>query len=142
MSASLADLPGVIVQTPDLYMVRGDCNLPADSFYEGSLVVTGFLVMGERSVLKGDIKAREGVSIGPGCEVHGAVTCEKRIYIFARANVAGPVVSESDILVGVAAQIGRVDAPTTVTAANIILEDDVVVHGAVWAHEIGMVKAA
>ncbi len=140
--ASLADLPGVIVQSPHVYMVRGDCNLRADCLYEGSLVVTGFLVMGNGSALTGDIKARDGVSIGTGCEVKGAITCDKRIYVFARASVMGPVVSESDILIGAGAQIGLPDAPTTVTAANIIIEDDVLVHGAVWAHEIGMVKAA
>ena len=140
--ASLADIPGIIVQAPGVYMVRGDCNLPAGHLYTGSLIVTGFLVMGKSSTLIGNIKAREGISIAHGCEVRGAITCDKRIYIFAQAFVTGPVVSERDILIGKGAQVGFPDAPTTVTAANIILEDDVLVHGAVWAHEVGMVKAA
>jgi len=51
-------------------------------------------------------------------------------------------VSESDILIGANALVGLPDAPTTVTARNIIVEDGVVVHGTVWAREIDMVKQA
>lgn len=141
IAANLADLPNVIVQAPDVYMVRGDCNLPAGRSYVGSLIVTGFLVIGKGSALAGSIKAREGVSIGTGCEILGAITCDTRIYVFARATVMGPIVSESDILIGAGAQIGSLSAPTTVTAENIIVETGVEMHGAVWAHDIGMVKA-
>lgn len=70
------------------------------------------------------------------------MTCEKRVYVFKDARVFGPVISESDILIGSDAVIGLPEAPTTVSAANIIVESGVVVHGTVWAHEIGMVKEA
>ena len=49
--------------------------------------------------------------------------------------------SESDILIGTHAVIGLPDALTTITARNIIVEEGVIVHGAIWAHEIGMVKS-
>ena len=39
------------------------------------------------------------------------------------------------------AVIGSPEALTTVTAQNIIIEEGATVHGAVWAHEIGMVKS-
>ncbi len=64
------------------------------------------------------------------------------MYIFDDAAVSGPLISETDILIGSNAVIGRPDAPTTISGRNIIVEDGVVAHGAVWAHEIGMVKAA
>jgi predicted acyltransferase (DUF342 family) len=140
--ASYADLPGAVQQTPLLFLIRGNCALLPDCIYRGSLVVTGFLTIGMGTRVIGDIKAREGVSMAYGAEVHGAVTCEKRVYVFKQARAWGPLVSESDVLIGAGAVIGLPDAQTTVTASNIIVEDGVTIHGAVWAREIGMVKAA
>jgi len=138
--AGYADLPGAIRQTPELYLIRGDCALPPGKTYQGSLVVTGFLTVGAATTIFGDVKAREGVSIGPRASVRGALTCEKRIYVFADARVWGPLISESDVLIGAGAVIGLPHAQTTVSAANLIVEDGVTVHGTLWAHEIGMVK--
>jgi predicted acyltransferase (DUF342 family) len=140
--ASYADLPNAVQQTPLVFLIRGNCALPPDCVYRGSLVVTGFLTIGMGTRVIGDIKAREGVSMGYGAEVHGAVTCEKRVYVFKQARAWGPLVSESDVLIGAGAVIGLPDAQTTVTASNIIVEDGVTVHGTVWAREIGMVKSA
>lgn len=140
--ASFADLPDAVQQTPSLFLIRGNCALPAGKLYRGSLVVTGFLTVGVGTTVIGDIKAREGASIGYRASVQGAITCEKRVYVFKEARALGPVVSESDILIGASAVIGLPDAQTTVSARNIIVEDGVIVHGTLWAHEIGMVKAA
>ncbi len=140
--AGYGELPDAVMQTPLLYIVRGNCTLPPGRIYRGSLVVTGFLIIGAGTTVVGDIKAREGISIARGARVLGAVTCEKRVYMFDDSVVSGPLVSETDILIGANAVIGRPDAPTTISAQNIIVEDGVVAHGAVWAHEIGMVKAA
>lgn len=141
-SASLADLPGAIQQTPSLVLVRGDCALPSRSTFRGSLVVTGFLTIGSGTTVVGDVKARDGLSLGPGASVAGAITCEKRIYMFPHAMAYGPVTSESDILIGTSALIGLPDAPTTVSGLNIVVEEGAVVHGTLWAHEVGMVKQA
>ena len=141
ISASYADLPNAIQQTPVLFLIRGDCALPAGNIYRGSLVVTGFLTIGASTTVVGDIKAREGVSVGNRASIEGAVTCEKRVYMFKNARAYGPLVSESDILIGANAVIGLADAQTTVSARNIIVENGALVHGTVWAHEIGMVKA-
>lgn len=140
--ASYAELPDAVQQTPDLFIVRGNCTLPPGKTYRGSLVVTGFLIVGKGTTVLGDVKAREGVSIAKGAEVQGAVTCEKRVYMFDASRVFGPLISEGDVLIGANAVIGRPDAQTTISGRNIIVEDGVVVHGAVWAHEIGMVKPA
>ena len=140
-AASYANLPNAIEQTPSLYLIRGDCILPEGCLYQGSLVVTGFLIIGKDTTVVGDIKAREGVSISRRGRVEGAITCEKRIYVFKDATAFGPIISESDILLGARAMIGLTDALTTVTARNIIVEEGATVHGEVWAHEIGMVKS-
>lgn len=142
ISSSFADLPNAVQQTPLLFLIRGDCALPEGRLYTGSLVVTGFLTIGAGTTVVGDIKAREGLSVGGHALVEGAVTCEKRIYLFKNSRAHGPLVSESDVLIGAHAIIGLPDAPTTVTARNIIVENGVTVHGTIWAHEIGMVKVA
>jgi cytoskeletal protein CcmA (bactofilin family) len=142
VEASYAQLPDAVQQTPLLFLIRGNCALPPDSIFRGSLVVTGFLTIGMGTTVVGDIKAREGVSMGYGAEVHGAITCEKRVYVFKQARAWGPLVSESDVLIGAGAVIGLPDAQTTVSANNIIVEDGVTIYGTVWAHEVGMVKAA
>ncbi|RYX93636.1 MAG: polymer-forming cytoskeletal protein [Comamonadaceae bacterium] len=139
-TASFLELPHAVQQTANLFLVRGNCSLPPGLIFHGSLVVTGFLVIGEGTTVLGDVKAREGASIGPNAQVLGAVTCEKRIYVFAGARALGPVMSETDILIGGGATVGTPDLQTTVTARNIIAEPGSVVHGSVWAHEIGMVK--
>jgi predicted acyltransferase (DUF342 family) len=138
--ALLSELPGAILQSPLLVMVRGDCALEAGKLYSGSLVVTGFLTIGAGTTVVGDVKAREGLSIGPGASVQGAVICDKRIYMFKHATALGPVASESDILIGRGAVVGLPGSPTTVSARNIVIEEGVVAHGALWAHDIGMVK--
>lgn len=142
VEASFFDSTHAVQLTPSLFLIRGDCVLAANKIYRGSIVVTGFLTICEGSTVVGDVKAREGVSLRPRAFVEGAITCEQRIYVFNQARVLGPLVSESDILIGSQSVIGLLDAPTTVSARNIIVEDGVVVHGTIWAHEIGMVKSA
>lgn len=140
--ASFKDLPNAVEQTPSLYLVRGDCILPANRRYQGSLIVTGFLSVSAGTTVYGDIKAREGLQIGPNGRVDGAITCEKSIHLWHDAQVLGPVVSESHILVGQNAAVGRLEAPTTISAQIVVAESGSRVHGTVWARELGMVKAA
>jgi cytoskeletal protein CcmA (bactofilin family) len=140
--ASYADLPGAVQQTPSLFLIRGDCALADGKLYRGSLIVTGFLTLGDATTVIGDIKARKGMSIGLGASVEGAVTCEKGIYAGKDMRAVGPVISETDIFIGASAVIGLPDAQTTVSARNIIVENGVTVHGALWAHEVGIVKPA
>lgn len=62
--ARYADLPDAVQQTPALFVIRGDCALPPGRIYRGSLVVAGFLTIGAGTTVIGDIKARQGVSVG------------------------------------------------------------------------------
>lgn len=140
--ASFADLPGAIQRTKSHFLIRGDCALPSGTIYQGSLVVTGLLTIGAGTTVVGDIKSREGVVINEGAIVQGAITCEKHVHVLKDAFVLGPLVSECDVLIGSHAVIGRPDACTTVSARNIIVKEGAIVHGTVWAHEIGMVKPA
>lgn len=137
---SLADVSNATQQTPSLYFVRGDCELDAGAIYHGSLIVTGVLTIGSRTTIIGDIKARKGLLVRDGASVHGAVTCDKYIHVFSDASVFGPMLSERDIVLDLNAVIGRLDAPTSVSARNILVNEGVIVHGSIWAHVVGMVR--
>lgn len=141
LEGRLADLPGALRQTASLYMVRGDCVLSDGRTYEGSLIVTGFLSVGAGTTLVGDVKARQGVALAEGAAVHGALTCERRVHLARQSYVQGPVVSETDILLESGTRIGQPDRPTTVSGRDIVVDEGVTVHGSIWAHELGMVRA-
>lgn len=138
--ASLADVANVTQQTPSLYFVRGDCELASDSIYHGSLIVTGVLTIGHGTTVIGDIKARKGLLVQEGASVQGAVTCEKDIHVFSEASVLGPLLSERDIVLELNAAIGLPEAPTSISARNILVSEGVIVHGSIWAHDIGMMR--
>lgn len=138
----LEGLPGAVRQSAVLVRVQGDCSLPAHRLYRGCLVVTGVLDIGESTTVVGDVKARGGVNLGPGATIQGAIVSEGRISMFPGSRAFGPVVSEGDILVGAAAVVGLPASPTTLTGANIVVGEGAVVHGAAWAHDIGVVRGA
>jgi predicted acyltransferase (DUF342 family) len=138
--ARLADVPNAMQQTPSLYLVRGDCELAADAIYHGSLIVTGMLTIGSRTTVIGDVKARKGLLVRDAASVQGAATCDKYIHVFSDASLFGPLLSERDIVIDMNVVIGLPEAPTSVCARNILVNEGVTVHGSIWAHEIGMVK--
>ncbi len=121
------------------WRVEGDCQIPQAHHFTGSLVVTGVLSIGSDAVVDGDIKARKGILIGARARITGAVFCENGIHVFHGAYVAGPLVSESHLMLGAGAWLGTPDAPTTVSAGVILVEEGVVAHGTVWASQAGVV---
>lgn len=121
------------------WRVEGDCQIPQAHHFTGSLVVTGVLSIGSDAVVDGDIKARKGILIGARARITGAVFCENGIHVFHGSYVAGPLVSESHLMLGAGAWLGTPDAPTTVSAGVILVEEGVVAHGTVWARQAGVV---
>jgi len=133
------DVPNAILRTTILCRVTGDCVLPAHAIYRGSLVVTGCLFVGAGTTIIGDIKARMGIVIEAGAQILGSVVSERRIQILQSAEISGPLISESIIHLNEHSIIGSLEFPTTVTAKNIVAEAGAIVHGTVWARELGIV---
>jgi cytoskeletal protein CcmA (bactofilin family) len=138
--ANLADLANATQQTPSLYLVQGDCVLANGVIYHGSLIVTGILIIGSRTKVVGDIKARKGIYVLDGASVQGAVTCNKCIYVLSNASILGPLLSERDVILETNVVIGLQEALTSVSARNILVNEGVIVHGSIWAHDVGMVR--
>jgi hypothetical protein len=139
IEASFSELKGAKLRSHALYLIKGDCTLPPDRLYCGSLIVTGCLVIGANTKVIGDIKARGGVVVGFKAHVVGSLTSEQRIQIEGEAVVHGPVISETDILIGAYSRVGKPEQPTTITAENIIAEVGSIAHGTVWARDLGVV---
>jgi cytoskeletal protein CcmA (bactofilin family) len=140
--ANLSDINGAITRTSALTMIRGDCTLPAGRRYQGSLIVTGRLYIGEGTEIHGDVKARSGVVVGTHARIEGSLISEKQIQILEQAFIAGPVISETVILIGAHCRLGLPLRPTTVSAENILAEAGSIAHGTVWARDLGVVWSA
>lgn len=139
VQANFSDLNGAISQTATLTMIRGDCTLPAGRRYQGSLIVTGRLFIGQGTEIYGDVKARSGAVVGPQVRIEGSLISEKQIQILEQAFIAGPVISETAILIGAHCRLGLPLRPTTVSAENILAEAGSIAHGTVWARDLGVV---
>lgn len=133
------ELPGAVRRGEKLVRVDGDCTLPPHTRFRGSLLVTGVLVIGEGTVVEGDVKARKGIQVGRGARVTGSVICENGLHVLQDACIEGPVVSETHLLVAAGARLGRPHTLTTVSASALIVEEGVVAHGTVWARRAGVV---
>lgn len=122
-----------------VWRVDGDCDIPAWHHFTGSLVVTGVLRVGEGALIEGNVKARQGLHIGAGAQVTGAAVCEAGVHLLPDAVVGGPLVSETHVLLHTRARVGAPEAPTTVSATDILIARGVTTHGTVWARETGVV---
>ena len=138
-TANFTDISGAIAQTPSLTMIRGDCRLPGGRSYQGSLIVTGRLFIGDGTEIRGDIKARNGAVVGQQARIEGSLISEKQIQILEQATIAGPVISETAILIGAQCRLGTLERPTTVSAEKILAEAGSIAHGTVWARNLGVV---
>jgi predicted acyltransferase (DUF342 family) len=97
-------------------IVRGDCVLPSGSVVEGDIKAKASIIVGERSLCKGNMIADGDISLGPWTRFHGVVWSGKELRI-------NPGVRGGD------------DARKTAAYAadNLLLAEDVIVHGKVCA---------
>jgi len=139
VEGELSSLPHAVRRTGTLYRIDGNCQLPAGHRFRGSLVVMGWLVVGENTTIDGDVKAHKGIVLRAGARVTGSLVCEHSIRLMDFAWAGGPVISEADVLLDACAIVGRPDAPTTVSAEHVVAETGARAHGTVWARQAGVV---
>jgi predicted acyltransferase (DUF342 family) len=138
IESSFSELKGAVQQSSSLTLIRGDCEIPNDRVYRGSLIVTGRLIVGDRSRIIGDVKARKNIVVGVNALIGGALICEKNITLKEYVCVKGPIISEVLITIGAHSTVGIHELPTTVSAERIIVGPGVIAHGTVWARERGV----
>lgn len=132
-------LPGAQPWGRQGWRIDGDCVIQKGRHFTGSLVVTGLLSIGADAVVEGDVKAHQGVVIGARAQVTGSVFSDNGIRVFDEAVIGGPVVSESLLQLGAGVHLGRLHAPTSVSANVILADNGVLAHGSVWAVQAGLV---
>jgi predicted acyltransferase (DUF342 family) len=119
----------------------GDFYLRDSDTFQGHIVATGRVAIGDSVLVLGSVKARKEVEIGSGTLVEGTVVCRGRMSIAQRCYIKGPVLSEQEIVIGADTQVGTPASPTTVSAPRIRIAPGARVYGSIWARETGEVTA-
>lgn len=134
-----APLPGARRWGADGWRVEGHCTILSGRHFKGSLVVTGVLSIGKGAVVEGDLKAHQGIVIGQQAHITGSVFSDKGIRVFDDVVISGPLVAESLLQIGTGVRLGSLNAPTSVSANVILVDDGVTAHGSVQATQAGLV---
>jgi hypothetical protein len=130
---SAADVSG------DRHLFRGDLTLPAGTVFQGDLVVTGRLHVGEDACIRGRVKSHGEITVSAGARIEGSLVSGRSIHLGTGCRIAGPVIAEREIVAAAGCQLGAADCPTTVCAPYLRIEAGVVAFGTVWARRRGQV---
>jgi hypothetical protein len=124
----------------DRWRINGDVVIPVGSRCTAPIVVlSGLLIVGAASSIERAIKCNGNLILGEACCCDDAVVATERLEVGAGCLVQGPLISETIVLLRSGCIIGTADAPTTITAPQILIEPGVIVYGTVWARERGEV---
>ena len=131
----LKTLPNLQYKTGNRWLVNGDINIPELHFFEGNLIATGNIIIGNDSTIKGSIKSNKMLTLGRNTQVTGAVVSAGDIRIAAGCNITGPIIAEGNITIESGSSIGLENSPTTISAQIITIISGVTVYGTIWAEE-------
>lgn len=127
-------------QAPDRWLIAGSIDIPAATFHRGSLVAQKNLTLGSHSLIEGGLKSKGDLRLEANTRIDGAVVSTGNMYIGPGCTIKGPVVCEQMIVIEAGTVIGAPDHPTTITAAEIRVEESVIAYGSVWARELGFIS--
>ncbi len=125
---------------------RGTCDVALDIVsgmaWRGDLVCRADLTLGVACNAQGSLKVRGALVAAAGCRFSGNLVTEGHIELGDGCQVLGSVISETEIVLGRGCVIGAPGKPATVAAPRIVVAPGVVVHGTVWAGEMGKITGA
>ena len=121
------------------WLVAGSLEIPPESLHHGELVSKQNLTVGAASRIEGSLKSNGTLHLGNEVCVTGALVATGSLHIGRDCRIAGPIVSEGRIMIAAGSVIGDPAHPTTITAQEIHIEEGALVHGSVWARELGYV---
>lgn len=119
----------------------GDFYLRDSDTFQGHIIASGRVAIGDNVLVLGSVKARKDAEIGAGTLVEGTIVSRGRMSIAGHCYVKGPVLSEGELIIGPGTQIGTPASPTTVSAPRIRIAPGALVFGTLWARESGEVAA-
>lgn len=124
------------------WLLDGALRVPAGCRHDGDLITGGRLDIGRGSQILGSIKSNARLCLESGTRIDGAVAASGEMFIGAHCSVRGPVVAEDRVVIARGTVVGTPEAPTTVTATVVQIEEGAVVHGTIWARDHGDVVPA
>lgn len=130
----------ILDQAPERWLIAGSLDFPAATFHRGSLVAQKNLTVGSHSLIEGGIKSKGDLRLQANTRIDGAVVSTGNMLIGPGCTIKGPVVCEQMVVIEAGTIIGSPDYPTTITAAEIRVEESVIAYGSVWARELGFVS--
>lgn len=119
--------------------VPGDLDVPAGAVLTGDISVTGRTRLGAGVMVQGSLKSNGDLHVGAGAVVHGSLVSARHLYIEHDGDVTGPVLAEGDVWIEPGCRIGAPGRLTTLSAGRIWIAPGSALHGAVWAHDGGLV---
>lgn len=126
--------------SPLRLLVDSDFEIPGEIF-QANLVVRGTLRIRKGAQVSGNVKGGQGVFVEEGARLQGSLISGGTMKIGASCTVHGPVIAERSLSLERGTVFGTADAPTTVSAPSIEVEEGVVVYGTLWARDKGRVVA-
>ncbi len=138
----LAQPQDLIDQTPERWLMSGTLTVPEASEHHTSLVSRKHVTIGAHSLVQGGIKANGDLRVEGYVRIDGPLVASGSLHIGPGCTIKGPVVCEKGIVIEAGTVIGQPGRPTTVTGAEIRIEEGVLAYGSVWARELGFVAPA
>lgn len=114
-------------------------RIPALSFHRGSLVTRKEMHVEKDTFIMGGLKSHRKMRLEENVRIDGGVVCQHNLKIGQGCIVKGPVVGGKTVTIGAGSIIGSVECPTTITAPTIHIEEGAIVHGTLWARNMGKV---
>lgn len=114
-------------------------SVPAGHIVKADLMVSGRLEIGDDCRVIGNLRAGRSLQIGDRVWIEGAVYCDGPIFTGKACSIAGPMLSRSQIKLGVANQLGSQDQPSSLIADQLQIGEGSCAHGSVIAYQGGEV---
>jgi hypothetical protein len=116
----------------------GDVYLCADSAVNANVLCDRDLHIGERALIKGNLKIRGDLFLHAGSRIIGHVQCQGAVTLDRRCEIDGVITSLSHLSVAGDCTLGSSSAHTSLIAKTITLHSGVRVYGHIWARQSGM----
>jgi hypothetical protein len=120
-------------------LIEGDWEIGSGELVTEDIVTRGQLRIGAGARVLGSVKSNGDLIVESGVTVEGSLISTARMHIGPRCQIRGPVIAEHGMVIQSGSQCGTVQAPTTVSAPIIDVEEGSLFFGTVWAREQGRV---
>jgi cytoskeletal protein CcmA (bactofilin family) len=114
-------------------------RIPSFTFHRGSLVTRKEMHVKKDTFIIGALKSHREMRLEENIRIDGGVVSQHNLKIGQGCIIKGPVVAGKTVTIGSGCIIGSLECPTTITAPTIHIEEGAIVHGTLWARNMGRV---